>query len=626
MKPIIINMNEMSDSREVYDSKPNRALPVFLYTILALLTVAVVWMCFGTIDVTVKASGMLRPNEAVNTVVNTVGGEVIASDIEDGGTVQEGDLLYVISHEELLTKKEFYEKQKTYYETQFAGLTDYLASVKEETNHFADMDSEYAERYRSFQIQLDAMRLELQTDTDARAYTKNTLESQLTHYEGELKQTKTLLASVQGGKSKFGAKEDNAYATRYQMYLSEYKALKKQYSDKQKEIESSVGEESLVNSEEYYREMAEGLECLIRSIELEKDCFDYGDVSLYANQYASYETKRSELSQAYQRAEDTYAINQALVGIAVSAWEVEESRIAKEQAKNAYETYKTSTLSELKGQLNEVQAKLDEVTLNQSVLVEKDTLLEENTEAKEDALERFRLSYVVELNDAITALEERIETLKNQIAEVSYATEKVPMYKNGEATEYASVRKYKSDEIVAIQQSLSSCETALNEVNAQLAEVEQAIDDCYVTAPCSGVVNVMQEPIVGNVIAAGTEVLSVLPAEGSGYKCLIYVENADVGGLQVGMPVKFNLYSYPNAEYGYVHGTLTKVAKDIRVDSGSGMAYYQAEATVDVGSFVDATGTPISLKAGMACEAKIITEEKRIISFVLEKLNLLFTK
>ena len=37
MKPIIIDMNEMSVSREIYDSRPNRALPVFLYTGLVLL-------------------------------------------------------------------------------------------------------------------------------------------------------------------------------------------------------------------------------------------------------------------------------------------------------------------------------------------------------------------------------------------------------------------------------------------------------------------------------------------------------------------------------------------------------------------------------------------------------------
>ena len=626
MKPIIINMNEMSDSREVYDSKPNRALPVFLYTCLGLVAAAVVWMYFGKIDIAVNANGMLRPDETVNTVVNTVGGEVIQSEIEDGSPVAAGKLLYVISHEELLTKKEFYEEQKAYYEEQHTGLETYLTSIKEEKNCFTDADSEYAARYCGFQIQLDAMRLEMKTDTEARAYSRNYLEEQLAYYEEELAQTKTLLASVQSGKSKFSAKENNSYETRYRMYLSDYKALEQQYADKQREIEHSTGEESLVNSFAYYNGVKEGLECFIRSVEEEKNYFKKADSSLYANQYVSYETKRQELLQSYERADEAYRIHKELKGIAVSEWEAEESRIAKEQAYNAYENYKISTLSELKAQLNEVQVSLDEVTLNQSALVEKETLLKQNAEARENALNQYYLNYVAELQNAQAALEENLKTLENQLAEVSYASDKVLIYETEQETEYASVRKYKNDEIVAVQQSLSSCEASLKEVEVQLAGIEQSIEDCHVKAPCSGVLNVIQEPVVGNTIAAGTEVLSILPAEGAGYKCVIYVENADVGGLEPGMPVKINIFSYPNAEYGYVYGTLTKVAKDIRVDSGSGMAYYPAEASVDVGSFLDASGMPISLKAGMACEAKIITGEKQILSFVLEKLNLLIAE
>lgn len=297
MKPIIINMNEMSDSREVYESKPNRALPAFLYTCLALVVVAVVWMCFGKIDIAVNANGMLRPGEAVNTVVNTVGGEVVSVHAEDGSLVEAGTLLYVVEHEELLAQKAFYEEKAAFY----------------------------------------------------------------------------------------------------------------------------------------------------------KKCLD---------------------------------------------------ETATSQGGNSY--------SEL-----------------------------------------------------------------------------------------------------------------LSEVEFQLSGIARSIEECYVKAPCEGVVNMLQEPVVGNRMSAGAEVCSILPTEEKGYKCLIYVSNADVGGLKPGMQVKLNVYSFPNTEYGYVYGTLTKVSKDIRVDAQSGMAYYLAEASVDAESFVDAAGEPVSLKAGMACEAKIITGEEKIMSFVLEKLNLL---
>lgn len=363
MKPIIITMSEMSDSREVYDSKPNRALIMFLYTCLALFAVAVVWMCFGKIDIAVNASGLFRPDEAVSTVVNVAAGEVVSLHVEDGSIVEVGDLLYVIGHEELLTQKAFYEEQVALDTERIAELETYLQSVKEEKDYFADAEGEYAARYKSFQIQLDAMRNEL---------------------------------SVSG---------------------------------------------------------------------VEKTC----------------------------------------------------------------------------------------------------------------------------------------------------------VY--GEKAEYASVSKCKYDEEVVILQSISGYKESLRQGEVQLKGVEEAIEACYVKTPCAGVVNLLQEPVVGNRMAAGTEVCSILPKEKGGFKCVMCVDNVDVGKLEPGMRVKFDVYSHPSAEYGYVYGTLVKVSEDIRVDAANGMAYYQAEASVETEKFVDEEGLPMTLKAGMACEAKIITGEKRIINFVLEKLN-----
>lgn len=296
MKPIIINMNEMSDSREVYESKPNPMLPAFLYTCLALFAVAILWMCFGKLDIVVNANGMVRPNGVVSSVLNTIGGTVLSVYVEDGATVEEGTLLYVMEHEGLLAQKTFYEEKVTFY----------------------------------------------------------------------------------------------------------------------------------------------------------KECIGTGTDLAYTE--------------------------------------------------------------------------------------------------------------------------------------------------------------------------------ALQETQFRLDEIVRSIDACYVKAPCAGIVNMVQEPVEGTWLNAGVEVCSILPVEESGYKCLIYVDNVDVGRLEPGMQVKFNVYSYPNTEYGYVYGTLTKIAKDIRVDSGSGRAYYLAEATMDLERFADGNEANVAIKAGMACEAKIITGEENIMSFVLKKLNLLIAK
>lgn len=66
MKPIIIDMKDMSDSVELYESRPNPAIIGFIYVLLALLASVVIWMAVSKIEVVIKSNGTFRgENKAV---------------------------------------------------------------------------------------------------------------------------------------------------------------------------------------------------------------------------------------------------------------------------------------------------------------------------------------------------------------------------------------------------------------------------------------------------------------------------------------------------------------------------------------------------------------------------------
>ena len=134
MKPIILNMSEMSDSREVYDSKPNRFFAIFIYTILLILVIAIAWSYFGRIDIVVKSEAIIRPNSQISTIINTVAGNLEEVNIADGNQVSEGDILYRINHEDVDTKLNFYEEQKRTIEKSIALLSKYKSSIEQEEN------------------------------------------------------------------------------------------------------------------------------------------------------------------------------------------------------------------------------------------------------------------------------------------------------------------------------------------------------------------------------------------------------------------------------------------------------------------------------------------------------------
>lgn len=101
MKPIILNMNDMSDSTEVYESKPNRFLIYTIYLILLIIVVAIAWMGLSKMDIVVKSNGIFKGDSAVYEVSCGITGNVEETYIVNGQYVNEGDVLYLLNIEEL---------------------------------------------------------------------------------------------------------------------------------------------------------------------------------------------------------------------------------------------------------------------------------------------------------------------------------------------------------------------------------------------------------------------------------------------------------------------------------------------------------------------------------------------
>ena len=359
MKPILININEMSDSREVYDSKPNIFFTLFIYLILGILIIAFLWMYFGHIDVVVKSEGMIRPNNPVSTVVNTFGGTLEAVNIVDGSCVQEGDILYSIEHNNLLTENDYYNNQLIDTVKTLSLLDKYTESIKAGVNYFENNPEE----------------------------------------------------------------------------------------------------------EEYYLKF----------------------IGYYYN-------------------------------------------------------------LELQG--------------------EKNYLLEDQN------------------------------------------------------NQYGSIAKYKNNELSTTITNINTYTDKKNELEANIDKLNTQIDSAVVKATRSGVVNSSVELVEGDILSNGIEVLTIIPEEDSQYKVSIYVSNANIGKLSDGMAVKFNVYALPKSEYGYLTGTITQISKDLKVDSNNTSGYYLVETNLDAKTLYDVKGEKANLKAGMACQAQMITESKRILTYVLEKINL----
>lgn len=619
MKPIILNMSEISDSREVYDSKPNHLFAIFIYTILLIIVLAITWAYFGKIDIVVKSEAIIRPNSQISTVVNTVGGNLDTVNIDDGDQVREGDVLYIINHDDVDTELNFYEEKKNTIENNIALLNKYKASIENEENLLSceGEEEEYYHKFITYMIQVESLKHNATYSEDERLINLTSVKEQITDYESELTYLERLKQSVKQGKNQFNqTSEELSYYNQFEKYLYDYESLKTSYETEEQEIELSTNEDSVVNSYNYYKDMRKQLKKLKSSINKGKSVFE--EENIYSSQYEQYCNKIEELQSAYDQANANYETYEALAGLSVTDWEVETAYNDMVTAERNLKNYKLSFAESVETNLNETETKLQELKLQKSGTLSKEELLQQNEEKCSAALAAYQTNYMVELDTKIDSIEANLDTLYSNKESLELKADET-LYIDDEE---ASLLSYQNSELQSITENIRTLNSQLDEVQASIDSLLSQQEDCIVKAQMTGVVNSYVELVKGDYLSSGTQVLSILPEESSMYKAYIYVSNEDIGKLEVGMDVKFNVYAYPNTDYGYLTGEITKISEDLKVDSSSSTSYYLVEAALDSVEMIDENGDSVQLKSGMACNAKIITERESILKYLLDKLNL----
>lgn len=138
-----------------------------------------------------------------------------------------------------------------------------------------------------------------------------------------------------------------------------------------------------------------------------------------------------------------------------------------------------------------------------------------------------------------------------------------------------------------------------------------------VTAPADGVVQHLAAYTPGAVVAAGEQVLAIVPTTG-GIEIEASIENKDVGFVRVGQPAEIKVDTFPFTRYGTVPGTVVAVSPDATAREGVGLIY--AARIQLLREVLDVDGVPMPLSAGMAVAAEIHLGRRRVIEFFLSPL------
>lgn len=359
MRDEIIDIKELTDSREVMMKKSPPAITAFISIVAVILVVALVWSCFGKIDTYVTSTGEVRTQAPASTITLTNGGKIEKILFEDGANVKKGDTVFEFD-------SEYYEEQKSIISNQISDkqvdIDNYnrlIKSIKDDKNVFdKNTEAEFYYQYENYRLELDATVNQISTNNEQVSSSKSELEQNIFQTESDLQNTEDL----------------------YNEFTKLYDAI-------------------------------------------DNDTKYKGNYNLVLNTYNTYVSSRSKAQASYDScvlAYDNLTQRQKEEPDSVTNEQIMQAEYSKNSALADLNSVKISTLSEISSQLLELGQQINTYKANiESYNLKIDALSTDNT--KETSIEKIKNSYYSSINNTIKTLYSEIDSLNTQILEIDEA-------------------------------------------------------------------------------------------------------------------------------------------------------------------------------------------------------------
>ncbi|WP_187759797.1 HlyD family secretion protein [Thiospirochaeta perfilievii] len=159
MHEYIIDMKDLSDSRELLESKPPKVIKIFIYFLLFMLVTGFIWISVSSIEITTKSPGIIRPIDDISIVRNVVSGTLENIWFKDGDYVTKDEPLYKIDttsldidYNEVLSKLSRSNKTKE-------DVIKLQKSISENKNLFSSDNIKFYNRFLTYQLEKEKLNM-----------------------------------------------------------------------------------------------------------------------------------------------------------------------------------------------------------------------------------------------------------------------------------------------------------------------------------------------------------------------------------------------------------------------------------------------------------------------------------
>lgn len=466
------------------------------------------------------------------------------------------------------------------------------------------------ERVQAGDLLVTLEQQELRLELDSR-------EAELIRLERELDDLGRYHQSIEQRSNLFaqGVQEEQFYYTLVEQFLLDMDSRRSDYSSRliqmEQELERTVQSRTFIDlerrsslqkveqsQEQYERRITEleteleGERLLLQSIQNGARGAAPMD-TLREERLAQFELRVQQLQQSIAESRSLYEQSVALGERFVAKAKLEEQQAAVESRELQLKEHVQQAILEVQGHIEAYEKEIKDTNRSLALLYAKDapSVLEQETlELEETKLEgeRSRLNK------------------QNQLLKAASSTE---------------LEKFRLDRLVQIQGLMEEKKGARRMLAEKVEQLRLELDKQQLSSPIEGYVHVLKEVSTGSIVQPGEVILSIIPKEESMYKINMAMPNHEVGKIKVGDQVDLNFHAFPKQSFGSLPGSVTSISTDAVIQD-DGRSYYIVEASIANAPLVNRKGERGEIRVGMTVEAYVITDSKRIIDYILEKINL----
>lgn len=278
----------------------------------------------------------------------------------------------------------------------------------------------------------------------------------------------------------------------------------------------------------------------------------------------------------------------------------------KSMYKEQYNNYKISKKS-IEDKINQLNQKLSEI---ENKKAENDTVEQIENEIKDNknSLEKLKSDIILQIDNSKSEINSQMKTIDDNVKKI-------------DENNSISKEKNKITIMAQIEEQKSLNNSKIEELDVSIKEVNSNIEKCSVKAEVNGKIDIKNELQPGMIVQSGAIIGEIMSDE-SNLEVELIIPDKDIGKLEVGQDIKYNISSFPYTEFGFVNGEIESLSINSNVDEKTGAVYYTGVSSLEKTNLKNYKGENFNVKSGMTCEAKIITGKKRMLYYVLEKLNI----